>query len=69
MGARLARDNRQLRALLDAVPQLLYVKDAEGRYVFVNRAFAELVGRPIENVLGRTLKELRRRRRDRCCGC
>jgi len=38
----LRRERAFLRAVLDASPNLVYVKDAQGRFVFANRAVGEL---------------------------
>src|SRR5262249_35416786 len=43
----------QLRAALDNSPSVIYLKDDEGRYLLVNRAFARLHGRPPEELVGR----------------
>ncbi len=44
------RRQRRLRALLDNVPDLIYVKDNSGQYLECNRAFAAFVGKPVEHV-------------------
>src|SRR3954462_6448375 len=43
----------QLRAALDNSPSVIYLKDTDGRYLLVNRAFARLHGRPPEELVGR----------------
>ncbi|MBL8489692.1 MAG: PAS domain S-box protein, partial [Rhodocyclaceae bacterium] len=44
-----------LRALVDNFPFLVWLKDTEGRFLIVNRAFAEAVGAPSPDVMvGRT---------------
>src|SRR3954452_5956791 len=43
----------QLRAALDNSPSVIYLKDTDGRYLLVNRAFAPLHGRPPEELVGR----------------
>src|SRR5690349_13283876 len=43
----------QLRAALDNSPSVIYLKDLDGRYLMVNRAFARLHGRPPEQLVGR----------------
>jgi PAS domain S-box-containing protein len=44
-----------LRALIDNMPDLIYVKDAESRFVLANRALAQLMGaRDPEVLLGKT---------------
>ncbi len=43
----------QLRAALDNSPSVIYLKDVDGRYLMVNRAFARLHGRPPEELVGR----------------
>ncbi|MFN7781618.1 MAG: diguanylate cyclase domain-containing protein [Lysobacterales bacterium] len=40
------------RALLDTVGALLFAKDIEGRYVYINARFAELFGCSVEDVIG-----------------
>jgi PAS domain S-box-containing protein len=47
----------QLRAALDNSPSVIYLKDADGRYLFVNRAFARLHGRPPHELVGRLDRE------------
>ncbi|WP_238474397.1 ATP-binding protein [Pseudomonas cavernae] len=42
-----------LQALVNALPDPIWFKDNEGRYRGLNQAFAELVGRPREALLGR----------------
>lgn len=42
------------RTVLEASPMPLFVKDAEGRFVLVNSAAAELFGVSVEELLGRT---------------
>jgi two-component system, cell cycle sensor histidine kinase and response regulator CckA len=47
----------QLRAALDNSPSVIYLKDADGRYLLVNHAFARLHGRPPEELVGRLDRE------------
>ncbi len=47
-----------LNDILDNMPAAVSLKDRQGRYVRVNRAFAEQVGRTIEEVQGRTDRDL-----------
>lgn len=42
-----------LAAIADASPDAIFAKDLAGRYLFFNRAAAEIVGRPVDTVLGR----------------
>ena len=37
---------RTLRAVLDNTPAAIFVKDPDGRYLMVNRAFERLHGKP-----------------------
>ena len=43
-----------LRALLDSVPDYLFVKDTGSRFVIANRAVAEDLGLRVEDLIGRT---------------
>jgi PAS domain S-box-containing protein len=47
-----------LQQVLDAVPTPIYHKDAEGRYVAVNRAFAEAAGLERDAIIGRTAQAI-----------
>lgn len=40
----LERERNALRALLDSIPDSIYIRDSDGRYIVVNRALAKLVG-------------------------
>ncbi|MES2924485.1 MAG: PAS domain-containing protein [Verrucomicrobiota bacterium] len=49
------RERNTLRTLLDSIPDSIYIRDSDGRYVVVNRALAELVGcDDPEQVTGKT---------------
>ena len=48
----------QLKSLIEAIPDIVYIKDAAGRNMVVNKAFEELAGRPAAEILGRTDEEL-----------
>ncbi|WP_295399955.1 PAS domain-containing protein [uncultured Thiocystis sp.] len=50
----LRRQTRSLRALIDNIPHLIWLKDREGRVLAVNRAFSEAVHWPIADLLGKT---------------
>nr|WP_254200989.1 ATP-binding protein [Lysobacter sp. MMG2] len=45
------------QALLESIPYAVLVKDSEGRYVAVNRAYEEMFGRRREELIGHTLIE------------
>ncbi|MDY3556519.1 PAS domain S-box protein [Gemmata sp. JC717] len=60
---RLAEERRReseerSRSILDHSPAVVYLKDLEGRYQFVNRRGCELLGLPPEAWVGRTAREL-----------
>src|SRR3954471_7793855 len=46
-------DPRALRAVLDNTPAAIYLKDPDGRYLLVNRAFEKLHDKPASQLLGR----------------
>jgi PAS domain S-box-containing protein len=50
---RLAESEQRLQAILDAAPALVYVKDTEGRFTFVNRRFEQLLHREKAEIVGR----------------
>jgi len=48
----------ELRSLLQGIPDQIWVKDTEGRYVAGNESFFEMLGRSEDEVLGRRLHEI-----------
>jgi PAS domain S-box-containing protein len=46
------RAREQLRAILDATTALIYMKDSDGRYLFVNRQFRQVFGLRSDDVIG-----------------
>jgi PAS domain S-box-containing protein len=46
-------DPRALRAVLDNTPSAIFLKDRDGRYLLVNRAFAKLHNRPASELIGK----------------
>jgi PAS domain S-box-containing protein len=56
--AEVRRSDQLLRAISDGTPDAVYVKDADGRYAFINRAGAAFAERPIDQIVGRTDFEL-----------
>jgi PAS domain S-box-containing protein len=47
-----------LRAIVEAIPDTIYVKDSQGRYRLINAAGAQIAGRPVEMILGHTDHDL-----------
>ncbi len=56
--AALAQRERELQALADNTPDILTRFDRQLRHVFVNAAVERFTGRPLEEFLGRTNREL-----------
>jgi PAS domain S-box-containing protein len=48
------RSREQLRTILDATTAIIYLKDSEGRYLFVNSQFQKVFRLRREDVIGRT---------------
>ena len=53
-----ARSRDLLEQVLEATTDSIYVKDLDGRYLLVNSAAAELIGRPGEEIVGRVNSEV-----------
>ena len=53
-----ARNQGVLRALLENTPDIVFAKDLEGRYLMINRAGAQAIGRPIAEIVGHSALEL-----------
>ncbi|NDY93180.1 PAS domain S-box protein [Ideonella livida] len=54
----LEAERRRQEAILRALPDLVWLKDLEGRYEYASPRFEALVNRPLHEVLGRTDEEL-----------
>ena len=50
----LSRERALLRSLIDAIPDLVFAKDVRGVYITCNKAFAKLLGRTADNLVGKT---------------
>jgi PAS domain S-box-containing protein len=50
--AEVRRGAALLRSLIDSIPDLIFYKDTDARYLGCNRAFAEYVGRPPAEIVG-----------------
>ena len=48
----------RLQQVLDNTSAVVFAKDREGRYLFVNREFEKLAGRGVERILGHTDEEV-----------
>lgn len=56
--AALKRSEARLKAFMDQVPGVVFIRDAEGRYLYVNEGWEKITGKKAEEVLGRTPEEL-----------
>jgi PAS domain S-box-containing protein len=56
--ARVAERNRLLSAVMDGTVDSVFVKDAAGCYRLINAAGAALIGRPVDEILGRPDREV-----------
>ena len=54
----LRESEERLRMVMDLVPHFIFAKDFEGRFVFANRALAEVCGMTPEELVGRSDSEL-----------
>lgn len=52
------RQRKTLMALIDSIPDPIWFKDIQGRYLGVNQAFAECLGLRAEDVVGRSDEQL-----------
>ena len=50
--------DRQLQTLVQAIPDIVFFKDVEGRNLIVNKAFERLVGLRQEEIIGKKDDEL-----------
>ena len=54
----LAEENDALRAMIDALPGIAFIKNREGRYVLVNQAYADMHSMTVDEVLRRSQREV-----------
>jgi PAS domain S-box-containing protein len=54
----LGQSQAKLQAIVDHAPAAIYIKDNEGRLVLVNRYVEKTLGKPREEILGATEREL-----------
>jgi PAS domain S-box-containing protein len=54
----LRESSARLQALINAIPDIIYFKDAEGRNLVVNKAFEKMVGLTYKKIVGKTDEEL-----------
>ncbi len=50
----LVQERQLLKSLLNTIPDLVWLKDQEGRYLACNPRFAALYGHPEQDIIGRT---------------
>ncbi|WP_321494587.1 ATP-binding protein [uncultured Desulfobacter sp.] len=48
----------RLQTILDAIPDFISLQDVQGRYISVNKAFCDMLGRSQDQILGRFNKDL-----------
>jgi len=53
-----AKNKRDLQAIMDNSPAIIYVKNTEGVFTFINQRFANLFSMKRKNIIGRTLHEI-----------
>jgi PAS domain S-box-containing protein len=58
LAAGIYRQRRLLESITDAMREMLCLKTADGRYAYVNPAFADALGKPVDAIVGRTDVEL-----------
>ncbi len=54
----LDRERGLLRGLINAIPDLIFVKNTEGQYIDCNQSFAQKIGIPEQEIIGKNDQEL-----------
>ena len=49
---------KNAQAIIDKVPSLIYMRDLQGRFTLINAHYAEIIGRPVDQILGKTAAEI-----------
>lgn len=55
---RLIISDKRIRSIIDGTPALIFLKDAQGKYLSANKAFEERFNLKEENVIGKTDRDL-----------
>ncbi len=55
---KIERGGSMMAALIDSIPDLIFYKDVDGRYTGCNNAFAELIGRNAQDIVGKNAFDL-----------
>lgn len=50
----LEKERRLLRSLIDSIPDLIFIKDAQFRYISANASFLNFIGKKENEIIGRT---------------
>ena len=58
MAEKLHWNERMLRRIMDIVPSMIFVKNAEGRYLMANQAIAESYGMTVNELVGRRQQDV-----------
>src|SRR5213592_1628681 len=48
----------RFRLFMEHMPGAVYMKDLDGRFTYINTAAQRIIGRPADEILGRTLHQL-----------
>ncbi|MCX7167021.1 MAG: MASE1 domain-containing protein [Rhodocyclales bacterium] len=56
--AELVENQRRLETIIENLPQLFFMKDAEGRYTMINRKYVEETGMARDQVIGHSDREI-----------
>jgi len=51
---KLSNVKTQQKAIMDNIPHLIWLKDSEGKYVTINKAFANYHGKEVDEIIGKT---------------
>jgi PAS domain S-box-containing protein len=54
----LQQNHTLLRAIIDGIPDAIYMKDSQGRYVLVNSACTAFINKPAEEIIGHVDSDL-----------
>lgn len=55
--SRVPEEAQLLRAVADGIQEVVFVKDLNGKYLFINQAGADLMGKPPSEILGHSTSE------------